>query len=256
MKKTLGCIRRADERFGMINDDDKLLIGVSGGKDSVLLLYAMSLYRRFCKNRFELFAVTLDLGLSETDYSPVAELCRKIDVPYEVLHTDIGKVVFEIREESNPCALCAKLRRGAMSNAAIKYGCNKILLGHNREDVLETLFLSLLYEGRINTFSPITYLDRKNVTIVRPMVFLPERDIISVVRRLDLPVVKSPCPVNGVTKRAEMRTLIDYMTKLVPDAPQKMINALANTDKYNLWDKPKLPPDYSRKQLAVARRDS
>lgn len=171
MKRVLGCIRRADERYHMIEDGDKVCIGVSGGKDSLLLMEAMKLYQRFSYTNFEVCAVMLDLGLKPVDTSRVEAFAERIGMDFTVIHTDIGKVVFEYRDERSPCALCAKLRRGALNNAAVERGCNKVALGHNREDVLETLFLSLLYEGRICTFAPVTYLGRKDVTIIRPLIF-------------------------------------------------------------------------------------
>ena len=174
MKRVLGSIRRADERYRMIEDGDRVCIGVSGGKDSLLLMEAMKLYQRFCYTRFDVCAVMLDLGLRQQDTSAIEAYAARIGMDFTVIHTDIGKVVFEYRQERSPCALCAKLRRGALNTAAVERGCNKVALGHNREDVLETLFMSMLYEGRINTFAPVTHLSRRNVTVIRPLIFLPE----------------------------------------------------------------------------------
>ena len=168
MKRVLGCVRRADERFNMIQDGDKICVGVSGGKDSLLLMYALKLYQNFSKHKFDVCGIMLDLGLEEQDTSSVCTYAERIGVPFEVLKTDIGDVVFNIRKETHPCALCAKLRRGALNSAAVERGCNLVALGHNREDVLETFFMSLLYESRLNTFGPVTYLGRKDVTIIRP----------------------------------------------------------------------------------------
>ncbi len=242
MKRVLGCIRRADERFDMIQDGDKVCVGVSGGKDSLLLMEALKLYQRFSKTRFTLQAVMLDLGITNADTTKVEAFAEKIGVPLDVRRTDIGDVVFNIRKESRPCALCAKLRRGALNNAAADHGCNKVALGHNREDVSETFFLSLLYEGRINTFGPVTYMDKRNVTLIRPFVFLPEKYIINVARSRELPIMPPNCPAAGLTKRQEMKELIAHLCTLVPDADEKIINAIASTEKYGLWDKLKLPP--------------
>ena len=174
MKRVLGSIRRADERYHLIENGDKICIGVSGGKDSLLLMEALQLYQRFARTDFQVCAVTLDLGIREQNWSDVEAFAQRIGMDYRVLKTDIGDVVFNIRKEPNPCALCAKLRRGALNNAAKDLGCNKVALGHNREDVIETFLMSLLYEGRVNTFAPVTYLSRSDVTLIRPLVFLPE----------------------------------------------------------------------------------
>ena len=163
MKRVLGSIRRADERYHMIEDGDRICIGVSGGKDSLLLMEALKLYQNFSRTKFEVCAVSLDLGIVEQDWESIKAFAARIGIDYTVLKTDIGEVVFHIRQEKNPCALCAKLRRGALNNAARDRGCNKVALGHNREDVLETFLMSMLYEGRINTFGPLTYLSRADV---------------------------------------------------------------------------------------------
>ena len=164
MKQVLGCVRRADQDFGMIARGDRVVVGVSGGKDSLVLLYALSLYRKFCANSFELSAVTLGMGLSPVDFSPVAELCQRLEVPYTLRETDIGDVVFNKRREKNPCALCSTLRRGALTNFCQETGANKLALGHHRDDAIETLMMSLLFEGRLHTFHPVTYLSKQQVT--------------------------------------------------------------------------------------------
>ena len=238
MKLVLGCMRRADEDFRMINEGDKVCVGVSGGKDSLVLLYGLSLYRHFCKNSFELTAVTLDMGLEKTDWSPIVELCERINVPYEVRMTDIGDVIFNQRKEPNPCALCSKMRRGALTDYCKEIGAGKLALGHHRDDAIETLAMSLLFEGRLHTFHPVTHLSRQGITQIRPMAYLPEKDIIHATRKFELPVTKSPCPANGETKRTEMKRLIDDLCKRYPRAREYMLNALRNSDQYGLWDKP------------------
>lgn len=244
MKRVLGSIRRADERYHLIQDGDKVCVGVSGGKDSILLMEALNLYKYFSKTKFDLCAVTLDLGIVDQDFEAIAKYAEKIGVPYDVVKTDIGEVVFNIRHEKSPCALCAKLRRGALNNAAIDRGCNKVALGHNREDVLETFILSLLYEGRINTFAPVTYLSRSDVTVIRPMVFLPEKYALSVAKQRNLPVQKANCPVAGGTKREEAKQMLKYLSGFIPDIEEKMIHAIANTEKYGLWDHMRLRYDH------------
>jgi len=242
MKRVLGCIRRADERFQMIRPGDKICIGVSGGKDSLLLMYGLKLYQRFCKKPYDLQAVILDLGVAEQDFSPVQEFADSIDVPLEVLKTDIGDVVFNVRKESNPCALCSKLRRGALNDAAVRHGCNLVALGHNREDVIETFFMSLLYESRLNTFGPVTYLGRKDVTVIRPLIFLPEKYALSTAKRLALPICKPNCSVAGFTKREEMKEIIKYLCTIVPDPEERIMKAISDTHKYGMWDRLRLPP--------------
>lgn len=242
MKRVLGSIRRADERYRMIEDGDRVCIGVSGGKDSLLLMEAMKLYQRFCYTRFDVCAVMLDLGLRQQDTAAIEAYAARIGMDFTVIHTDIGKVVFEYRQERSPCALCAKLRRGALNTAAVERGCNKVALGHNREDVLETLFLSMLYEGRINTFAPVTHLSRRNVTVIRPLIFLPEKYALSVARQRELPILPPNCDIAGQTKREEARQLLQHLATLVPDIEQKLLHALIHTETYGLWDRMKLPP--------------
>lgn len=237
MKKVLGCIRRACEDFHLIEDGDIVAVGVSGGKDSLLLLYALSLYRKFAPQRFELKGLTLTMGLEPFDTSKVAALCEKLDVEYIVRPTEIGRIIFEERHEKNPCSLCAKMRRGALNDLAKECGCNKVALGHHRDDALETLLLCLLHEGRIHTFHPKSYLSKADLTVIRPMVYLPEKHIIHVAREMQLPIIPSPCPANGATEREEMKYLLDSLCKLYPNAREMMLSALQNEAQYGLWNK-------------------
>ncbi len=242
MKQVLGCIRRADEKYGMIQDDDRICVGVSGGKDSLLLMYGLKLYQMFSKKKYELCAVMLDLGIVEQDTSGIEAFAREHDIDFEVKKTDIGDVVFNIRKEKSPCAMCAKMRRGALNDIAVAKGCNLVALGHNREDVLETFLLSLFYEARLNTFAPITYLGRTGVTVIRPLVFYPEKDAINAARRLELPVIPANCPVAGSTKREDMKNLLQDFRRIVPDVETRLMKAIADTHKYGMWDRMKLPP--------------
>ncbi len=252
MKLVLGCMRRADQDFGMINEGDRVVVGVSGGKDSLVLLYGLALYRYFCKNSFELRAVTLGMGLEKVDFSPIARLCEQNNVPYEVRETDIGDVIFNQRRESNPCALCSKMRRGALTDYCREVGANKLALGHHRDDAIETLLMSLLFEGRLHTFHPVTYLSKQQITQIRPMAYLPEKDVIHAARKFQLPVTKSPCPANGETKRAEMKALMDDLCRRYPRAREYMLNALRNSDQYGLWDK---PVDVTGRPARLARKN-
>jgi tRNA(Ile)-lysidine synthase TilS/MesJ len=192
----------------MINDGDRIAVGISGGKDSLALLTALVGLRRFYPNKFEIYALTVSLGFPEHDFSPVVKFCKELSVEYEIIETDIGAVVFEERAESNPCSLCAKMRKGALNDAAKRAGCNKVAYGHNRDDVTETFLMSLIYEGRIHTFRPVTYLDRMDLTVIRPLIYTPERNIRSFAKGSGLPVVPSCCPVDGRTKRQTIKEFI------------------------------------------------
>lgn len=236
MKTVLGCIRRADQDFGMIADGDRVAVGVSGGKDSLLLLAALSLYRKFSHKNFTLEAFTLKMGFEPFDTTPVAALCERLEVPYITLDTDIADILFVRRKESNPCALCAKMRRGALNNLARERGCNKLALGHHREDALETLLMSLIFEGRLHTFHPMTYLSRSGITAIRPLIYLSEAHVVRMAKELALPVVHNPCPANGNTKRQEMKELLADLSKTYPQLKARMLHALQNKKQYGLWD--------------------
>ena len=175
-QKLLSYVRRAVEDYKMINEGDKIAIGISGGKDSICTLLALADLRRFYPKKFEIEAVTVSLGFKNADYSAINELCSKIGVNYTVVETDIGRIIFEERKEKNPCSLCAKMRKGALNDTAESLGCNKIALGHNKDDIVETFFMSLFFEGRINTFAPVSYLDRKKLYSIRPLMYVPENE--------------------------------------------------------------------------------
>ena len=197
----------------MIEDGDKIAVGVSGGKDSMTLLTALRKLQNFYPKKFELEAISLTMGIGNADFTPVAEYCSRIDVNYTIEETLIGKIIFEVRNEKNPCSMCANLRRGALHSTAKKLGCNKVALGHHRDDAVETLLLSSFYEGRIHTFSPVTYLDRQDLHLIRPLIYTEEKQIKSVVKSENLPIVKSPCHVDGKTKRQFIKDLILELQK-------------------------------------------
>ena len=208
MKKMLSLMRKCVQDYDMIPDGSKVAVGVSGGKDSLTLLYVLSELSKFYEKKFSVCGITLDMGFDNADFSPIKNFCDKIGVEYIVKKTDIKQVVFDIRKETNPCSLCAKLRRGALHDAAIENGSRVIALGHHFDDVVETFMLSLIYEARLNCFSPVTYLDRKDVTVIRPMLYIHEKKIIDFANTNNLPVAKNPCTADGATKRQEMKELL------------------------------------------------
>ncbi len=213
MQKLLSKIRRAVDDYDMISEGDRIAVGVSGGKDSLTLLCGLAALRRFYPKKFEVVAVTLDMGYEGVSYDGVRALCEKLDTEYVVKKTDIAEIIFDVRKEKNPCSLCAKMRRGGVNDLAVEHGCNKVALGHHNEDVLETFFLSLFYEGRLGCFSPITYLSRRDIHVIRPIIYLPEGDIKGFSKRENLPIVHNPCPMDGKSKRQDMKDFINEKMK-------------------------------------------
>lgn len=230
LQQLLSYTRKAVDTYHMIQDGDKIAVGVSGGKDSLTLLYALKGLQRFYPKKFEVCGITVSLGFDEPfDLSGVKKLCEDLDIPYHVVETDIGKIVFEDRKEKNPCSLCAKMRKGALNEAALKLGCNKIALGHHKEDVVETMLLSLFFEGRFHTFSPVTHLDRSGLYSIRPLMFIPEKDVIGFKNLYNLPVVTSPCPANGHTKREYAKQLLKSLNLENPGLTDRMFKAIQNS---------------------------
>lgn len=236
-QKMLSVMRKGITKYKMIKNGDKIAVGVSGGKDSVCLLKLLAEYKRFSPENFELIAIAVDLNFenNKTDFTPIKELCDSLSVPFYVEKTEIGVVVFDVRKESNPCALCSKMRKGALNNLAKKLGCNKVALGHHRDDAIDTLMLSLLYEGRLSTFAPKSYLDKIDLTLIRPLILTKEMDIISFTK--SLPVVKSCCPANKQTKREYVKDLIKDIGCDIPNVRDMMFTALFHPERYNLFDK-------------------
>lgn len=208
IKRILSFTRRAIDDYGMIKPGDKIAVGVSAGKDSLTLLCAMAELRRFYPVPFELVAITVDMGFEGMDFSPIRALCDELDVPYVVAPTEISHIIFDVRREKNPCSLCAKMRRGALHNAAKELGCTAVALGHHFDDVVETFMLNLFFEGRLGCFSPVTYLSRVGLRLIRPMIYMPEKDVRYFSSKVSLPVIKSPCPADGNTQREEMKQLL------------------------------------------------
>lgn len=235
LQKLLSLTRQAIDEYGMIQENDKIAVGISGGKDSLTLLYALSCLRKFYPHKFDIVAVTVDLGFDNLNLDGIRKFCKERDVEYHVIKTQIAEVVFHIREESNPCSLCAKMRKGTLNDAVKELGCNKVAYAHHKDDLLESMMMSFLFEGRIHTFAPVTYLDRSGITVIRPLLFLYEGDVKGFVKEYQLPVVKSPCPVDGSTKREDVKNLIGEINHQYPGAKARMIRAVlddvVNVDK-------------------------
>ena len=227
--------RKAVDDYQMIMDGDYIAIGISGGKDSLAMLYAMSGLRRFYPASFQLTAVTVDLGFENLNLDRITALCDELEVPYHIVRTDIGKIIFEDRKESSPCSLCAKMRKGALNQAMKELGCNKIAYAHHRDDVVETMLLSLIYEGRFHCFSPVTYLDRMDMTVIRPLIYVQEADVIGFVNKYQVPVVKSPCPADGHTKREYAHMLLQQLNRENPGVKERMFHAVQ--DGVSTWKK-------------------
>lgn len=225
MQKLLSFIRRGVDDYKMINENDHITVGVSGGKDSLALLAGLANLRRFYPKQFKLSAVTLDMGFG-MDFSPVAQFCDELGVEYVLKKTDIAEILFDIRKETNPCSLCAKMRRGALHDAALELGSHKVALGHHNDDALDTFMLSLVYEGRVNCFSPVTYLDRKDITLIRPMIYAPENFVIGFAKKYELPIVKNRCPEDKRTKREYAKNLIKQLEKENPGFKTRLFTAI------------------------------
>lgn len=225
MQKLLSFTRRAVDDYNMINENDHITVGVSGGKDSLALLCGLAKLRVFYPKPFKLSAVTLDMGFG-MDFTPVERFCDELGVEYILKHTDIADIIFNVRKESNPCSLCAKMRRGALHDAALETGSHKVALGHHQDDALETFMLSLIYEGRINCFSPVTYLDRKDITLIRPMIYAPENFIIGVAKKYEFPVVRNRCPEDKRSKREYVKNLIKSLEKENPGFKTRLFTAI------------------------------
>lgn len=233
IQKILSSMRRAISDHNMIEDGDKIAVGLSGGKDSLLLLKALKNYQIFSPQKFTLKAITIDLGF-KADFSRLIKYCEDLGVDYHIEKTEIGPIIFDARKEKNPCSLCSKMRRGALNTCINKFGFNKLALGHHADDLTETLLLSLFYEGRLSTFSPLSFMDRSGVTMIRPLIYTFEKDIIA--ESKDLPVLFNPCPVNHATQREYMKNLIKTICKDIPFAKDRIHSAITHPERNNLWD--------------------
>lgn len=239
LQQLLSYIRKAIDEYSLIEEGDHIAVGISGGKDSLTLLCAMQALQRFYPKKYELTAVCVDLGHEGFDLTPVQELCDSLGVRFVVVPTEIARIVFEERKESNPCSLCAKLRKGALNRSVKELGCNKVAYAHHKDDLVETLLLSLIYEGRLHTFSPKTYLDRMDLTVIRPMIYVQEADVIGFKNAYQLPVVKNPCEADGNTKREYVKQLLRTLNQENPGVKDRMFTAIINQ---NFADWPKRTP--------------
>ncbi len=221
-------IRKAVDDYHMIGAGDRIAVGISGGKDSLTLLYGLQGLMRFYPQPFTIHAVTVDLGFGNQDLDGIRALCEKLQVPYTIVKTDIAQIIFEDRKESNPCSLCAKMRKGALNTAIKEAGCNKVAYAHHKDDVVETMLLSLIFEGRFHTFAPVTYLDRMDLTVIRPLLYMNEADVIGFVNKYNVPVVKSACPADGYTKREYAKNLLRQLNLENPGVKERMFSAIQN----------------------------
>ncbi len=225
MQRMMGLVRRCVDDYNMIEAGDKIGVGVSGGKDSLALLAFLAELRKYHANTFTLEAITIDMGLG-MDYSKIKELCKSLDVPFTLVKTEIAPIIFDYRKEKNPCSMCAKMRRGALNQALLERGLNKLALGHHYDDAVETFMMSLIYEGRISCFQPVTNLDRTGIIQIRPLLYIREQSIDNFVKRQDLPVLTNRCPVDKQTKREEIKKLVYDLSATYPDLKDRIFGAM------------------------------
>ncbi|MBQ9030342.1 MAG: tRNA 2-thiocytidine(32) synthetase TtcA [Parasporobacterium sp.] len=227
-RQLLSQTRRAIDDFGMINDGDMIAIGVSGGKDSLSLLYAMKQLSRFYPHPFQIHAVTVDLGFGNLDLEQIAAYCEDLEVPYHIAETQIAEIVFNQRQESNPCSLCAKMRKGAFNQFVKELGCNKTAFGHHKDDLVQTMLMSLIFEGRFHTFEPVTVLDRSGLTLIRPFIYINEADIKGFINKYQITPLKNPCPADGNTSRQQIAELLSSLNRTYPGVKDRMFTAIMN----------------------------
>lgn len=227
-------VRKANSKYHMVENGDRIAVGLSGGKDSTALLYFMTMLQKYTPLDFELVPIYLDLGLG-TDIQGMLDLCSSLEMSLIIEETHIAQVVFEARQEKNPCSLCSSLRRGALNRVAKSQGCNKVALGHHADDAVDTVFMSMIFEGRYHLFKPVTYLDRMDITVIRPMIYVAERDIKSFIDSTDYKLAKNPCPVDGHTMREEMKKLVADIEARYPGARKRILTSIENVDRDSFW---------------------
>lgn len=228
LQKLYSYTRKAIDDFQMIKEKDSIAVGISGGKDSLTLLYALAGLRKFYPIHYSLTAVTVDLGYPDFDLTAIKELCRELDVPYHIISTEIGAIIKEQNIKNSPCSLCAKLRKGALNKAVVELGCNKVAYAHHKDDIIETMLLSLMFEGRFYAFPPVTHLDRSNLDVIRPLMYVPEVDVIGFKNHYNLPVVKNPCAFDGKTQRQYAKDLLQQLNKDHPGVKNRLFTAILN----------------------------
>lgn len=235
MQKILGALRKACEKYNLIENNDKICVGISGGKDSLLLLTALARYQKFSPQKFSLCAVAVDLTGGKNDYSKIQELCKTLEIPLKIVNSNVFEIVFDVRKEKNPCSLCANMRRGILNSTAKKLDCNKVALGHHKDDLIETFLISLFFEGRLSTFKPISYLSNTDLHIIRPLIFCEEDDIIKASE--NLPILKNICPADKHTERENAKNILKNLNILYPNCKEKLFKAIIHEERYNLFDK-------------------
>lgn len=235
MQKILGGLRKACQTYELIEDGDKIAVGLSGGKDSLTLLAALKRYQSFSEKKFDLIAISIDLSGGKSDYSEIAKFCENLGVEFYLERSNVFEIIFDIRKEKNPCSLCANMRRGLVNSKAKELGCNKLALGHHKDDLIETFIISLFFEGRLSTFKPKSYLSRIGITVIRPLIFCSEDEIIKVSK--DYPVLKNLCPADKHTQRENAKQILAGFEKSYPLCKEKIFNALIHSERYNLFDK-------------------
>ena len=238
LQSITGHARRAIDDYNMIEDGDKIAIGLSGGKDSLALLYSLSTLKRYYTKKFDLIAITIHPGSDTFQTDKLEEICKELNIEYIVYHSDLSKIVFDIRKEKNPCSLCANLRRGMINSIAVEHGCNKVALGHHLDDAIETLLMSMFLNGKIYTFSPVTYLSKSKLTVIRPLIYVYEKDIRALSRQMNFPIMGKCCPADGETKREYMKDLIQNLRKDIPKVRENLIGAIKRSNIPG-WELPK-----------------
>lgn len=251
LRRVLSYVRRAVDDYSMIEAGDRIAVGISGGKDSLTLLAGLAGLRRFYPKPFQVVAITVDMGFEKSDWSGVEAFCRELDVPYHIKKTDIYDIIFNVRKEKSPCALCSKMRRGVLHNTAKELGCNVVALGHHQDDVINTFMLNLFYEGRIGCFEPVSYLSRVGVKVIRPLLYMPEKSVVYFTNKNSLPVYKAPCPADGYTQRTEVGNFLAAMEKKSPGLRYRIFGAIqrGNVDGFHPVD---LEPNSSKRKKAAA----
>lgn len=234
-QRIISSMHRAIDDYNLIEDGDKITVGISGGKDSLCLLKALATYQKFADKKFEIIAITIDLFNGQYKFTNLSEFCKELNIEHHIIKTDISQIIFEERKEKSPCSLCANMRRGVLNSTAKELGCNKVALGHHLDDLIETFFLSMIYEGRLNTFQPITYLSKTDIYVIRPFLYVDEQQIIE--EKDNLPVFKNPCPVDHKTQREEIKNLLKEINLKFKNSKKNIANSLIKPERYNLLDK-------------------